>query len=163
MKLEINLDLNDIFADGDGDTRSISDMIKDDIMYQTKQYIRAEMRESFEKFLESEVKAEIYNRVKQTCEEIMLEVISTKELIFKAWPNEGMTIRDWVSKTVKEYSESSVHENMRNFIKKAAHEYVDTFKQQYDIGFATHIVNNMKQQGLLIKGAAKLLEGQQND
>ena len=93
MKLEINLDLKDIFADGDEDTRSVSDMIKDDLLHQVKQYVRSSMRDEFEKFLESEVKEAMIARVRQTCEEVMLDIISKREMTFKAWPDQGLTLR----------------------------------------------------------------------
>lgn len=157
MKLEINLDLKDIFADGDEDTRSVSDMIKDDLLHQVKQYVRSNMRDEFEKFLESEVKEAMIARVRQTCEEVMLDIISKREMTFKAWPDQGLTLRAWVERSIMAYSEGQLHESLRNYVTKAAREYVDTFKEQYDIAFATHIVNNLNKKGLLLENAGNLL------
>lgn len=124
-----------------------------------KSHIIREVTDKINKSIKDKIETDITAAVKKATEEIAIpriqtvvgEIMSTTKI---KSDNEDITIEEYVR---RQFVKQSGWRSPDDQIKKIAEAFGNEMKKRFDIMFATHIVNNMKANGLLKDDVAKLL------
>ena len=156
--MEFKVTLEDFWWDGDED--SIEEALKKHIVQETVQQI--------EKNLQKKIDEEIARCVKQQVENILLKKISGEVArlveIGEIRPNkkeDSISIVDYIK---NQFESNSGWRSPDETIKAIAKKFGDEMKMRYDRAFAVHIVERMRENGLLKeKGIVDLLKLEKSD
>lgn len=147
MKLQVEIDLDDMWFEEDG---SLSAQIKNALVHEIKQQVLSKMSQ--------DTKAEMAAAVKRLVDQIFADMVNAEmtRLLIEDQIQVGgknRTLRELIA----EKFESSGWNNPEEQIKKLAKTHADEIKMRYDLMFATQIVANMSNHGLLKDEMSKLL------
>jgi argininosuccinate synthase len=156
MNITVSVDLNEFYTDEE--SRTFGDQIKHYIASQVKNQMWNEFKEkaleSFNSLVKSEITLEKDVKIKQTVDDLF----KSKKLK-KQYSSELVSFEEYIEKSFEDHTINSrdFNSNLDSLIRKQATVISNELKQRYDLLFASQIVANLNNNGLLKDEAAKLL------
>lgn len=152
MKINVEIDLDDILydlaADGEGD---ISEMVKGQIIREAAGIILPKIKEGTKSAIKEKLDG-VANKMMENIVSKEMDKVLNKGVI--SIGGRDLTIEDYIKDL---FETNHGWRNPQDQIKKIAKSFGDELKSQYNSFFATQIVVNMKEQGLLKDGVAQML------
>ena len=160
MKLNIEIDLSDIYSEYDNE-ESLNELIKQEITGRVKNEVLNKFKEeSFTSFCQ-QLERKINHDKDLKVQEIINHLFEEKKCKKDYYnPNEIVTIKEYIeNKIEKEYFQNT--SNFESLIKKHIETFTSSYskelKDRHDMLFASQIVLKMNEQGLLKDGVAQSL------
>lgn len=159
MKIQVELDLEDVFNDAMYDEVSL----KEEFTSSVRHMIVCELKDRFKNELMKEISNPILDKLIDIARESMNDLVenaSEKKYKFKIdYMEEELTVDELIRSRIKKI----VDGNVETMISSRAKSFVDELRKRYDMAFATFIVDNMRKQNMLKEDKiAELLEGNPN-
>lgn len=166
MKMKIEIDLDDLINDlvGDSidtdeygytgvDNIELNQAIKDRVTSSVISELLPKMKESIESGITNKIDAIIEERVNSKVDKTLEKILEDENFKFKARNFDG-TIKDYIK---EKFEDSRSWGNPQKALDKIAATFAQEMKLQYNTIFASRVVDNMRQQGLLKEDFATLL------
>lgn len=165
MKMKIEIDLQDLinnlvedaheYDEGEAYYNGIelSDAIKGSIKNSVINELLPKMKASIEEGITKKVDTIITERVNSTVDKTLQGILENDDFKFNSSRFSG-TIKDYIK---EKFEDSRNWGNPREALDQIAKKYAQEMKLQYNNIFAARVVDNMREQGLLIDDFAKLL------
>ena len=145
MKIQVELDLEDVFNDAMYDEVSL----KEEFTSSVRHMIVCELKDRFKNEMMREISNPILEKVEDIARESMSDLIenaSEKKYKFKIdYMEEELTVDELIRSRIKKI----VDGNVETMISSRAKSFVDELRKRYDMAFATFIVDNMRKQNML--------------
>lgn len=145
MKIQVELDLEDVFNDAMYDEVSL----REEFTRSVRHSIVAELKDKFKNELMREISNPISDKLMDIARESMRDLIenaSERKYRFKVgYREEELTVDEFITGRIKEIVES----NSKAMIESKAKSFVDELRKRYDMTFAAFIVDNMRKQNML--------------
>jgi hypothetical protein len=145
MKIQVELDLEDVFNDAMYDEVSL----KEEFTSSVRHMIVCELKDRFKNELMREISNPILEKLEDIARESMSDLIenaSEKKYKFKIdYMEEELTVDELIRSRIKKI----VDGNVETMISSRAKSFVDELRKRYDMAFATFIVDNMRKQNML--------------
>lgn len=160
MKIQVELDLEDVFNDAMYDEVSL----KEEFTSSVRHMIVCELKDRFKNELMREISNPILEKLEDIARESMSDLIenaSEKKYKFKIdYMEEELTVDELIRSRIKKI----VDGNVETMISSRAKSFVDELRKRYDMAFATFIVDNMRKQNMLKEDKiAELLKDNPNE
>lgn len=150
MNIKVEIDASGLFAEGEsrcengcGDTRSIKDIIRDEIIYTTKTQVLKEVSKDSIDAIKKSVSEAVRSAIEFTINGAITSEMSRLQPVLNGKP---VDLSTFISTNF--YSILSSRD-FSSDLKKAVDNYVKTLKERYDIAFASTLLAKMKESGLL--------------
>lgn len=159
MKIQVELDLEDVFNDAMYDEVSL----KEEFTSSVRHMIVRELKDRFKNELMKEISNPILDKLIDIARESMNDLVeNASEKKYKFWIDymeEELTVDELIRGRIKKI----VDDNVETMIISRAKSFVDELRKRYDMAFATLIVDNMRKQNMLKEDKiAELLDGNPN-
>lgn len=145
MKIQVELDLEDVFNDAICDEISL----KEEFTRSVRQTIVCELENRFKNELMKEISNPILDNLIDIARESMNDLVenaSEKKYKFKIdYMEEELTVDELIRSRIKKI----VDGNVETMISSRAKSFIDELRKRYDMAFATFIVDNMRKQNML--------------
>lgn len=145
MKIQVELDLEDVFNDAICDEISL----KEEFTRSVRQTIVCELEDRFKNELMKEISNPILDKLIDIARESMNDLVenaSEKKYKFKIdYMEEELTVDELIRSRIKKI----VDGNVETMISSRAKSFIDELRKRYDMAFATFIVDNMRKQNML--------------
>lgn len=145
MKIQVELDLEDVFNDAICDEVSL----KEEFTKSVRQTIVCELEDRLKNELMKEISNPISEKLEDIARESMSDLIenaSEKKYKFRIdYMEEELTVDELIRGRIKKV----VDNNIETMISSRAKSFVDELRKRYDMAFATFIVDNMRKQNML--------------
>lgn len=145
MKIQVELDLEDVFNDVICDEISL----KEEFTRSVRQTIVCELENRFKNELMKEISNPILDNLIDITRESMNDLVenaSEKKYKFKIdHMEEELTVDELIRSRIKKI----VDGNVETMISSRAKSFIDELRKIYDMAFATFIVDNMRKQNML--------------
>lgn len=145
MKIQVELDLEDVFNDAMYDEVSL----KEEFTSSVRHMIVCELKDRFKNELMREISNPILEKLEDIARESMSDLIenaSEKKYKFKIdYMEEELTVDELIRSRIKKI----VDGNVETMISSRAKSFVDELRKRCDMAFATFIVDNMRKQNML--------------
>lgn len=160
MKIQVELDLEDVFNDAMYDEVSL----KEEFTRSVKHTIVCELKDRFKNELMKEISNPISDKLIDIARESMSDLIenaSEKKYRFRVdYREEELTVDELIRSRIKKI----VDDNVETMISSRAKSFIDELRKRYDMSFAAFVVDNMRKQNMLRDDKiAELLEGNPNE
>lgn len=160
MKIQVELDLEDVFNDAMYDEVSL----KEEFTSSVRHMIVCELKDRFKNELMKEISNPILDKLIDIARESMNDIVenaSEKKYKFKIdYMEEELTVDELIRSRIKKI----VDDNVDTMISSRAKSFVDELRKRYDMAFATFIVDNMRKQNMLKEDKiAELLKDNPNE
>lgn len=160
MKIQVELDLEDVFNDAMYDEVSL----KEEFTSSVRHMIVRELKERFKNELMKEISNPILDKLIDIARESMNDLVeNASEKKYKFWIDymeEELTVDELIRGRIKKV----VDNNIETMISSRAKSFVDELRKRYDMAFVTFIVDNMRKQNMLKDDKiAELLKDNQNE
>lgn len=160
MKIQVELDLEDVFNDAMYDEVSL----KEEFTRSVRHMIVCELKDRFKNELMKEISNPISEKLEDIARESMSDLIenaSEKKYKFRIdYMEEELTVDELIRGRIKKV----VDNNIETMISSRAKSFVDELRKRYDMAFATFIVDNMRKQNMLKEDKiAELLKDNPNE
>lgn len=160
MKIQVELDLEDVFNDAMYDEVSL----KEEFTSSVRHMIVRELKDRFKNELMKEISNPILDKLIDIARESMNDLVeNASEKKHKFWIDymeEELTVDELIRGRIKKV----VDNNIETMISSRAKSFVDELRKRYDMAFATFIVDNMRKQNMLKDDKiAELLKDNQNE
>lgn len=160
MKIQVELDLEDVFNDAMYDEVSL----KEEFTSSVRHMIVCELKDRFKNELMKEISNPILDKLMDIARESMNDIVenaSEKKYKFKIdYMEEELTVDELIRSRIKKI----VDDNVYTMISSRAKSFVDELRKRYDMAFATFIVDNMRKQNMLKEDKiAELLKDNPNE
>ena len=160
MKIQVELDLEDVFNDAMYDEVSL----KEEFTSSVRHMIVRELKDRFKNELMKEISNPILDKLIDIARESMNDLVenaSEKKYKFRIdYMEEELTVDELIRGRIKKV----VDNNIETMISSRAKSFVDELRKRYDMAFATFIVDNMRKQNMLKdEKIAELLKDNQNE
>jgi hypothetical protein len=160
MKIQVELDLEDVFNDAMYDEVSL----KEEFTSSVRHMIVRELKDRFKNELMKEISNPILDKLIDIARESMNDLVeNASEKKYKFWIDymeEELTVDELIRGRIKKV----VDNNIETMISSRAKSFVDELRKRYDMAFATFIVDNMRKQNMLKDDKiAELLKDNQNE
>lgn len=160
MKIQVELDLEDVFNDAMYDEVSL----KEEFTSSVRHMIVRELKDRFKNELMKEISNPILDKLIDIARESMNDLVenaSEKKYKFRIdYTEEELTVDELIRGRIKKV----VDNNIETMISSRAKSFVDELRKRYDMAFATFIVDNMRKQNMLKDDKiAELLKDNQNE
>ena len=160
MKIQVELDLEDVFNDAMYDEVSL----KEEFTSSVRHMIVRELKDRFKNELMREISNPILDKLIDIARESMNDLVeNASEKKYKFWIDymeEELTVDELIRGRIKKV----VDNNIETMISSRAKSFVDELRKRYDMAFATFIVDNMRKQNMLKDDKiAELLKDNQNE
>lgn len=160
MKIQVELDLEDVFNDAMYDEVSL----KEEFTSSVRHMIVRELKDRFKNELMKEISNPILDKLIDIARESMNDLVeNASEKKYKFWIDymeEELTVDELIIGRIKKV----VDNNIETMISSRAKSFVDELRKRYDMAFATFIVDNMRKQNMLKDDKiAELLKDNQNE
>ena len=160
MKLNIEVDLSDIYSDYENE-ESLNELVKDEITNRVKNEVWSKFKEegftAFCQQLERKINLDKDLKIQETFNHLFEEKKCKKDYYN---PKELVTVKEYIENKI----ENEYFQNTSNFealIKKHIENFTSSYskelKDRHDMLFASQIVLKMNEQGLLKDGVAQSL------
>jgi len=165
MKMKIEIDLQDLINnlvedsheyDEDGTYYNgieLNEAIKGSIKNSVINELLPKMKESIEAGITKKVDDIITERVNTNVDKTLHNILEDENFKFSSRRFDG-TIKDYIK---QKFEDSGNWNNPREALDQIAKKYAQEMKSQYNNIFAARVVDNMREQGLLIDDFSKLL------
>lgn len=161
MKLNIEVDLSDLYADYDNEETSLNELVKQDITHRVKNEVWNKFKEegftAFCQQLERKINLDKDLKAQEIINHLFEEKKCKKDYYN---PKELVTVKEFIeNKIQKEYIQntSNFETLIRKHIETFTSAYTKELKDRHDMLFASQIVLKMNEQGLLKDGVAQTL------
>ena len=159
MKIQVELDLEDVFNDAMYDEVSL----KEEFTSSVRHMIVRELKDRFKNELMKEISNPILDKLIDIARESMNDLVeNASEKKYKFWIDymeEELTVDELIRGRIKKI----VGDNVETMIISRAKSFVDELRKRYDMAFGTLIVDNMRTQNMLKEDKiAELLDGNPN-
>lgn len=145
MKIQVELDLEDVFNDAMYDEVSL----KEEFTASVRHSIVCELKEKFKNELMREISNPISEKLEDIARESMSDLVenaSKKKYKFRIdYMEEELTVDELIRGRIKKV----VDNNIETMISSRAKSFVDELRKRYDMAFAAFIVDNMRKQDML--------------
>lgn len=145
MKIQVELDLEDVFNDAMYDEVSL----KEEFTSSVRHMIVRELKDRFKNELMKEISNPILDKLIDIARESMNDLVeNASEKKYKFWIDymeEELTVDELIRGRIKKV----VDNNIETMISSRAKSFVDELRKRYDMAFATFIVDNMRKQNML--------------
>lgn len=145
MKIQVELDLEDVFNDAMYDEVSL----KEEFTSSVRHMIVCELKDRFKNELMKEISNPILDKLIDIARESMNDLVenaSEKKYKFKIdYMEEELTVDELIRSRIKKI----VDGNVETMISSRAKSFVDELRKRYDMAFVTFIVDNMRKQNML--------------
>lgn len=160
MKIQVELDLEDVFNDAMYDEVSL----KEEFTSSVRHMIVCELKDRFKNELMKEISNPILEKLEDIARESMSDLIenaSEKKYRFRVdYMEEELTVDELIRSRIKKI----VDDNVETMISSRAKSFVDELRKRYDMAFTTFIVDNMRKQNMLKEDKiAELLKDNPNE
>ena len=160
MKIQVELDLEDVFNDAMYDEVSL----KEEFTSSVRHMIVRELKDRFKNELMKEISNPISEKLEDIARESMSDLIenaSEKKYKFRIdYMEEELTVDELIRGRIKKI----VDNNIETMISSRAKSFVDELRKRYDMAFATFVVDNMRKQNMLKEDKiAELLKDNPNE
>lgn len=160
MKIQVELDLEDVFNDAMYDEVSL----KEEFTRSVRHMIVCELKDRFKNELMKEISNPISEKLEDIARESMSDLVenaSEKKYKFRIdYMEEELTVDELIRGRIKKV----VDNNIETMISSRAKSFVDELRKRYDMAFATFIVDNMRKQNMLKEDKiAELLKDNPNE
>lgn len=160
MKIQVELDLEDVFNDAMYDEVSL----KEEFTSSVRHMIVCELKDRFKNELMKEISNPISEKLEDIARESMSDLIenaSEKKYRFRVdYMEEELTVDELIRSRIKKI----VDDNVETMISLRAKSFVYELRKRYDMAFATFIVDNMRKQNMLKEDKiAELLKDNPNE
>lgn len=160
MKIQVELDLEDVFNDAMYDEVSL----KEEFTSSVRHMIVCELKDRFKNELMKEISNPILEKFEDIARKSMSDLIenaSEKKYRFRVdYMEEELTVDELIRSRIKKI----VDDNVETMISSRAKSFVDELGKRYDMAFATFIVDNMRKQNMLKEDKiAELLKDNPNE
>ena len=160
MKIQVELDLEDVFNDAMYDKVSLKEEFTSSVRYM----IVCELKDRFKNELMKEISNPISEKLEDIARESMSDLIenaSEKKYRFRVnHREEELTVDEFIKSRIKKI----VDDNVETMISSRAKSFVDELRKRYDMAFATFIVDNMRKRNMLKEDKiAELLKDNPNE
>ena len=154
MKINIEVQVEDLISDMQEDGEcDIESELKSVIIRSVIQKLLPKIQESVDKKIEQRLDAIFIERVNSAVEKTLNKAIDNGVLVKRGVE---VSIHDHITSL---FQQASGWNSPNDKIQKIAKEFGKELKDQYNVIFASKIVENIKEQGLLKDDVAKLLLG----
>lgn len=145
MKIQVELDLEDVFNDAMYDEVSL----KEEFTSSVRHMIVCELKDRFKNELMKEISNPILDKLIDIARESMNDLVenaSEKKYKFKIdYMEEELTVDELIRSRIKKI----VDGNVETMISSRAKSFVDELRKRYDMAFVTFILDNMRKQNML--------------
>lgn len=160
MKIQVELDLEDVFNDAMYDEVSL----KEEFTSSVRHMIVRELKDRFKNELMKEISNPILDKLIDIARESMNDLVeNASEKKYKFWIDymeEELTVDELIRGRIKKV----VDNNIETMISSRAKSFVDELRKRYDMAFAAFVVDNMRKQNMLKEDKiAELLKDNPNE
>lgn len=145
MKIQVELDLEDVFNDAMYDEVSL----KEEFTSSVRHMIVCELRDRFKNELMREISNPISEKIEDIARESMNDLVenaSEKKYRFRLdYMDEELTVDEFIRGRMKKV----VDRNIETMVESKAKSFVNELRKRYDMAFAAFIVDNMRKQNML--------------
>lgn len=145
MKIQVELDLEDVFNDAMYDEVSL----KEEFTRSVRHMIVCELKDRFKNELMKEISNPISEKLEDIARESMSDLIenaSEKKYKFRIdYMEEELTVDELIRGRMKKV----VDRNIETMVESKAKSFVNELRKRYDMAFAAFIVDNMRKQNML--------------
>lgn len=145
MKIQVELDLEDVFNDAMYDEVSL----KEEFTSSVRHMIVRELKDRFKNELMKEISNPILDKLIDIARESMNDLVeNASEKKYKFWIDymeEELTVDELIRGRIKKI----VDDNVETMIISRAKSFVDELRKRYDMAFAAFVVDNMRKQNML--------------
>lgn len=146
--MKVTVDLEDFYLEED---ESLSDALKSHVTHHVIQDIWGKIKLRVEQAITETVIEKVNSTLDVIIQQRMHELLEVGEIIRH---NKPVKITDHINDT---FMANSLWNNPNDFIKKRADVIGEELKSRYDVAFATAIVMNLNQNGMLKEEISKML------
>jgi hypothetical protein len=152
MNIKLEIDASDIFAEseskcenGCGNSQSLTDVVKEEIVYRIKDIILKQISEDAKKEIQKQVIEQVELAMKFQISGVIASVL--QEIKIKSHNESKMlSVKEFVEERTNYYVDDR---SITQYIKTCADNYSKSTKERYDVLFATTLLQKMRQAGLL--------------
>lgn len=149
MKINVTVDLDDIWADEESLTHAIESTVKYKVLTEIEAKIKDKVDLHITKKVNEEVEKHMYRQINSFIEQFIKEG-KTKS----SRSNELVTIEKFIE---ERFVYQTGYGTPAELIEKLAKQFSTDMKNRYDLLFASQLVAKMNESGLLKKDVAKIL------
>ena len=161
MKINIEVDLSDLYAEYNNEEDSLNEIVKQDITQRVKNEVWNKFKEegftAFCQQIDRKINLDKDLKIQEVINHLFEEKKCKKDYYN---PNELVTIKEYIENKIEKeyfqntsYFEALIKKHIENFTSS----YTKELKDRHDMLFASQIVLKMNEQGLLKDGVAQTL------
>lgn len=166
MKLKIEVDIENLVegmfenAEYDSDLGiradiNLKDDIKSEIIYETKQAVLKEIKEPIKKDISDRVKILVEDSYKKEVEKAVEDFVENGKVRINSYNEDEITTKEWIKNQFKNNFYTSG--KLEKIVKQNTEELAKEIRDRYDLLFASSLVSNLNDQGLLKEGVFKAI------
>lgn len=154
LNIDVQIDTSDLWCEED---ESLDEVLKQSIQNEVVSAVKQQAKEAINNCVDQFVRANVDAKIKTVMDAAVIEMIEGGMKFTPQYSREEVSIMDYVrSRFDKNDLASAIHK----YVEKEAKTLTEELKRQYDVKFASKIVEGIANQGLLKPEAAKILLGE---
>jgi len=143
MKLNIEIDLSDIFTEEDG--QDVKTAIKEDIYYRVNTEVKESIKPKIDDIVTTAKKLAIEELSKIELHKLVKECVDNEQIQY-GYGKDMMLTKDYI---IKEFQSKNGYHDPAKIIEEKVDAYAKELRERYDLVFAAQVVNKLAGQGLL--------------
>lgn len=164
MKFNIEFDFEDMYAEYDDHGCNLNDIVKDHIITGVKNFIWKDFQEKALTEFSTEVRKELDSVQKGRIQEMTINFFENSK-VRRDYGGDMVTMKEAVEKMLSQASvnNSDFMTRVQSHINSEAKKIGEELRKRYDVMFASQIVVQLSEQGLLKDGMSNLLAQMKKD
>lgn len=159
MKINIEIDLTDLYADEDN--TEVNQIILDTIDQEIKRRIHLELKASIDtavvKAVDKVLKETVTKEVKTSIEEKIHSRLETVKISEPYNENKLTTVNDYIIKEISGHINSSMHKALKTKVDNTTSNAIKNLQNQYNDNFASAFITKLKEGNFLSDKASSIL------
>lgn len=153
LNIDIQIDTSDLWCE---EGESLNEVLKTSIRYEVVSAVEKQAQAAINNCVDQFVRSNVDEKIKVAMDQAVKEMIDGGMKFTPRYSKEEVSVRDYVH---LQFGNHGVNEAIGDYVKKEANKLAEELKRQYDVKFASKIVEGIANQGLLKPEAAKILLG----
>lgn len=162
MKIQVNVDLSELFIDEDEAGVSLQTSIQNSVIHTVKQQVM----ELLKKDATDKISALAVSAIEEQKEVVIADIVHKaihEQKVKKAYSGSGemLTYAQYMQESLERtyLQENQISRKIDDSVKQIGTEIAAELKKRYDLLFASQIVTRLNQQGMLREDVARILLG----
>lgn len=154
LNIDVQIDTSDLWCEED---ESLDEVLKQSIQNEVVLAVKKQAKESINNCVDQFVRANVDDKIKIAMDEAISQMIDGGMKFTPQYSREEVSIMDYVR---NRFDKNDLASAIHKYVEKESKTLTEELKRQYDVKFASKIVEGIANQGLLKPEAAKILLGE---